>query len=592
MANINFDQLELEIQRAENYLSQAPNRASTPQDDHETLFFASDITQQPKGDGAAHKSEEAVLSFGSPREADDISDHLDQPMYYDDSLMQTLRFGASRDSEGQSEDRSTLNPADYKHNRETLFYASDVLPTGSGNYGNEELSFLPSPSSTPRDTRGSNNYFSESMADTVRFTKPIDPAVRSVEQLAPSQNIVSGKRPPIVKSAVIRKPTKTSAVTTTSNNQDEHDAPVPRKYIPRAQSPAKFVRKVLTAEPDEPPKKRSVSAMSMERIEELHRTRLIRQQEMLKQKRALDELQLAECTFKPDISKGSRAILHHKAQFEQLDADLRQGADENVDYDSLNRNVQTNSALHVSERLFREAEIRNAQNKWIKQQVNILRDNQYTYQPMINPATSAPSSSGAGHRPIHERIADMMKEKKAYMSSLRAAVEEEEVDLTFKPQIDARSRVIATQRLMGYGGNPNLPRPPRSTSATRQGQGASQSVQPPQPPQSTGAGASGAPPSVGPSAARASTGPTSASGNHRNRTDTTTGGRLTGEQEAALVLGFHTDVGSRLMDQGKAMARRKQQLVHERDNELAAAMEKAGMSKGSERIVQAADLKG
>lgn len=584
MANINFDQFELEIQRAENYLSQAPNRASTPQDDHETLFFASDISQAQKGAVDARATEDAVLSFGSAREAHDISENVDAPMYYDESLMHTLRFGASRDSDVQSEDRSTSHTGEpYRGNRETLFYASDVLPGGAASYGNDELSFQPSPESTPRDNaahnRG-NNYFTESLADTVRFTKPIEPAVRSMDQTAPLQNLSSSSRPPIVKSA-IRKPAKSTAVTSTTTKDDDNDAPVPRKYVPRAQSPAKFTRRVPAAEAVETaPPKRAVSAMSMERIEELHRTRLVRQQEMLKQKRALDELQLAECTFKPDISKGSRTILHQKAQFEQLDSDLRHAGDENVDYDSLNGNVQTNPALHVSERLFREAEIRNAQNKWIKQQVNILRDSQFTYQPMINPSTTAPSSSGE-HRPIHERIADMMKEKKQYMQTLRAAVEEEEVDLTFKPKIDARSRLIATQRLMGYGGNPNLPKPSRSTSATRQS-----AAQAPAPPSSGAvtAGQAAAPPTTAPG--------TTTGARSSAHTGGGGGGGMTGEQEAALVLGFHTDVASRLIDQGRAMAKRKQQLVHERDNELASAMEQVAISKRSERIVQAADLKG
>lgn len=51
--------------------------------------------------------------------------------------------------------------------------------------------------------------------------------------------------------------------------------------------------------------KKSTNAISMERIEELQRKRIVAKQEMLKKKRALDELQMAECTFRPQISKGN-----------------------------------------------------------------------------------------------------------------------------------------------------------------------------------------------------------------------------------------------------------------------------------------------
>ena len=58
-----------------------------------------------------------------------------------------------------------------------------------------------------------------------------------------------------------------------------------------------------------------------------------------------------------------------------------------------------------------------------------------------------------------------------------------------------------------------------------------------------------------------------------------------------LVMGFHTDVGSRLIDQGRVIAKKKQQLAYERDNEMAKAMEQVSICKGSAKIVQNADLK-
>ena len=65
----------------------------------------------------------------------------------------------------------------------------------------------------------------------------------------------------------------------------------------------KFVRQAYVPETFGP--RKSAQAISMERIEELQRKRIVAKQEMLKKKRALDELQMAECTFRPQISKGA-----------------------------------------------------------------------------------------------------------------------------------------------------------------------------------------------------------------------------------------------------------------------------------------------
>lgn len=151
------------------------------------------------------------------------------------------------------------------------------------------------------------------------------------------------------------------------------------------------------------------------------------------------------------------------------------------------------------------------------------------------------SSYAVDRRPIHERVADMMKQKKQYLLALKTSVEQEQVDLTFQPRIDARSRVMAEQKLCGYGSNANLPRTKSPPHHLRQEQ---------QPQQ-----------------------------------------HLSGEQQMGLVLGFHSDVGSRLLDQGRVIAKKKQQLVYERDNELARAMEQVSICKGSAKIVQNADLK-
>ncbi|KAJ1441746.1 hypothetical protein B484DRAFT_442617, partial [Ochromonadaceae sp. CCMP2298] len=65
---------------------------------------------------------------------------------------------------------------------------------------------------------------------------------------------------------------------------------------------------------------------------------------------------------------------------------------------------------------------------------------------------------------------------------------------------------------------------------------------------------------------------------------------MTGEQEAAIVLGFHTDVAARLTDQGRVMGRHKQELLQQRETELAESLEQASISRGSRRINDKANI--
>lgn len=401
------------------------------------------------------------------------------------------------------------------------------------------------------DHQGTNK-FSESMADTIIFTAPVDPAIRSVDY---------SNSEPYYKHA----PTAThnGPETHSGDYDDDEEDSLPRNDIPVAY-PTSKADPYRSNQQSSMPTKPKARPISLERIQELHQSRVVRQQNLLKERRAMDELALAECTFKPQISKGTRVILNQKAQFEQLDQDCRtMTGDHNS---ALNARAQEISEVEVSDRLYKEAAVRSAQHRWVQQEVEKARQMQYTFQPMLNPRNSSGPSHGhpEDRRPIHERIADMQKEKRQYLQALKASVEQAQGDLTFQPKIDARSRKIAEQKLLGYGGNPNLSPGRASTTTQPPSSGSSSSAAvPPQPPRGLGR-------------------PQLHSGGNSNAP----GAVMSGEAQAALVLGFHTDVGSRLMDQGKQAAQRKQQLLHARENELAEAMQPATLCPGSERLVQ------
>ena len=184
MANINFDDFEREIQQAESYLKSAGNNvppetnthlradATQPELHDDTLYFASDLKSNAYSTYSSGEMQRYGLTSSAPS-----SNNL----YYADSEMDTMHFGATADS---------LD--DHSHGQNTLFYASDVVSSNPRQYQHgldtsrdeaeeEVLSFLPSPQITPRPDPSYDDTFRASMAETVRFTKPSESALRSVD---------------------------------------------------------------------------------------------------------------------------------------------------------------------------------------------------------------------------------------------------------------------------------------------------------------------------------------------------------------------------------------------------------------------------
>ncbi len=184
MANINFDDFEREIQQAESYLKSAGNSAPpdtishhadiTPPKPHEedTLYFASDLKSNAYDTYSAGEMHRFGLTSSAPSSNN---------MYYADAEMDTMHFGATTDSLDN-----------HNHDQNTLFYASDVVSSNPRQYQHgldttrdqteeEVLSFLPSPQITPRPDPSYDDSFGASMAETVRFTKPSESALRSVD---------------------------------------------------------------------------------------------------------------------------------------------------------------------------------------------------------------------------------------------------------------------------------------------------------------------------------------------------------------------------------------------------------------------------
>jgi hypothetical protein len=250
-----------------------------------------------------------------------------------------------------------------------------------------------------------------------------------------------------------------------------------------------------------------------QRVDELHAADQARKSELANLRRDQMALELSVCTFQPQLSKGTHAIIAKSKELHSLINEQSRG-------EQMNFSDPSCSPLDVSHRLYEEAKSRATQQQWLEKQIQDARVAQYSFQPSINPL----AVSVIDHQPLFERIAQVQREKKQHLMDLRDAVEEEQkVHLTFVPKIDERSRRLVQRR-----------------------------------------------------ESSASTGLLSSPG-------------LT---QAKHILGFHRDPGSRLMEEGRAAIRRKQQLLQDREASLAVSMEPSQISSGTKRIAQKSKLVG
>jgi hypothetical protein len=173
----------------------------------------------------------------------------------------------------------------------------------------------------------------------------------------------------------------------------------------------------------------------------------------------------------------------------------------------------------------------------------------------------------------------MLREKKRYMQELQAVVQsEEEQELTFQPKIDKNSKSIAERKLLGYNESTIAHRNMSSSSSSLQRDN-SESVRH----SMRGTGSATA-------LTKASSDGNNNNIINNNNYQANNNIKLTREQESAIILGLHRDVGSRLLDQGRVISRHKQELLYERDNEIAESLERAKISKGSAKIMQRTGL--
>lgn len=274
----------------------------------------------------------------------------------------------------------------------------------------------------------------------------------------------------------------------------------PQLYTNKSNSKGNKSSSLSPSSPSYYQQKRTQKQSFQDKLEEMqikHEKKLMEREKL---KLEAEQISLVECTFQPQITSKAYKMKKDRSQ------------------------------IDVSTRLYQEAEIKQKQHHWLGQQIEENRMAEYTFQPSINPNSREYLASNTNsaidiERPIHERIADLQREKQRRLHELRASIELEQTDLTFQPKIYQNSKALAEAKRQKEF---NIP--PSHTSSS---------------------------PIM-----------------------------ISGTEEALKVLDAKEDIGTRLLNEGRKMAKRKQQLLHERERRLAELYEPPTLSKGTKKLAE------
>lgn len=131
-----------------------------------------------------------------------------------------------------------------------------------------------------------------------------------------------------------------------------------------------------------------------------------------KERLAREEQAMAECTFQPQTGRGP-----------------------------------TNPAAlgDLCERLHHEAEGRVAAREKAKRAAELKEMQQFSFHPNINEAAVSALVDMSNHKPIHERVAEVQRERSEALQRLRM-LKESDPELTYKPKVSEASERLAQRR--------------------------------------------------------------------------------------------------------------------------------------------------
>lgn len=168
------------------------------------------------------------------------------------------------------------------------------------------------------------------------------------------------------------------------------------------------------------------------RIDDIHRKHQSALENRERTRRETERQELADCTFRPAICKNTDTIIARMAKAPAM---------------VIARDPDAPPAAAAAQRLHSEAATRAEQQRSLQHRVLEARQQQYTFQPAIATAASAAGralDANVEHRPIYERVAEMQRYSTKRLADLRQSHEAQQSEgLTFRPQIDRRSRQMA-----------------------------------------------------------------------------------------------------------------------------------------------------
>lgn len=142
-------------------------------------------------------------------------------------------------------------------------------------------------------------------------------------------------------------------------------------------------------------------------------------------KQELERAELAHCTFKPQLARGTNSIITNKIN------DLRAAG---VDCEE----------NEVADRLYNFAALKLKQQKELQKEIEATRAKDYPFKPIIKPYTKDDSLE---YKPIYDRVAELQKSQTIQRHMLRESYEEaQRAELTFNPNINPHSRVILEKK--------------------------------------------------------------------------------------------------------------------------------------------------
>eukprot|EP01041_Mallomonas_annulata_P005857 gene5857-11827_t len=292
----------------------------------------------------------------------------------------------------------------------------------------------------------------------------------------------------------------------------ESQAPVPREHVP-------------VPSPFSPTRRRALSPSI--RINQLSRTNHELWDKRNKLRQQLAKSEMEDCTFQPRLCPGTKQIAKTK-----LCKDTEQ-------HPYVNANKPS-----VVDRLYEDAERRAIQQDWKRSQMEAAASLQHSFQPELNPGTAALSAS-MDLRPIHERLGNIQRARSERMIELQNMKRYRESNITFHPEINDKSRVLAERREVAQQDS-------TSDTANVTGQRSHSTRREPR-----------------------------AEG-QENR-DLNAGTRALEESPCPCP---SKDVVSRLMEEGEMAKRRKEQLLREREQQVQNMMTPVKISTGTEVIAK------